>query len=97
MGMARKASSVATTTVGKVWTFTVADYLIVDDFEAYTDVQGEAIFDTWIEGDQQSGSVARQPPFAERTIVFSGSQAMPRTTTTSTRPWYPRSKKSSVL
>jgi len=81
-----------TTTAGKVWTFTVADYLIVDDFETYTDVPGEAIFDTWIDGvtNGQSGSTVGnfQAPFAERTIVYHGSQAMPLDYNNAKSPWY---------
>jgi hypothetical protein len=85
-----------TTTVGKVWTFTVADYLIVDDFEAYTDVQGEAIFDTWVDGwTNGTGSVVGNvvAPFAERTIVFSGSQAMPLDYNNINTPWYSEAEK----
>lgn len=41
-----------TVTKGNVWNFTVADYLIVDDFESYTDNMdaNEAIFQTWTDG-----------------------------------------------
>jgi hypothetical protein len=35
---------------GYVWTFTVADYLIVDNFESYTNTVGERVFETWIDG-----------------------------------------------
>jgi hypothetical protein len=34
---------------GTVWKFTVADFLLVDDFEDY-DSSGNQIFDTWIDG-----------------------------------------------
>jgi hypothetical protein len=81
-----------TTTAGKVWTFTVADYLIVDDFETYTDVQGEAIFDTWIDGytNKLSGSTVGNTtaPFAERTIIYHGSQALPLDYNNTKSPWY---------
>ncbi len=81
-----------TVTAGKVWSFTVADYLIVDDFETYTDVQGEAIFDTWIDGvtNGLSGSTVGnfQAPFAERTIIYHGSQAMPLDYNNTKSPWY---------
>ncbi|MDI9434029.1 MAG: discoidin domain-containing protein, partial [Planctomycetota bacterium] len=35
---------------GAVWSFATQDYLVVDDFESYTDDidAGEAIFDTWL-------------------------------------------------
>jgi hypothetical protein len=83
-------------TVGKVWTFTVANYLIVDDFESYTDdlATKTTIFDTWIDGYadgfKSSGStVGNDPaPFAERTIVYSGAQAMPMDYNNTKSPWY---------
>ena len=57
-------------TTGKVWTFTVADYLVVDDFESYTDEDGSRIYQTWIDGyaDHSSGSTVGNlvSPFAER-------------------------------
>jgi len=68
---------------GSVWSFTVIDYLPVDDFEDYTDddAAGQAIWQTWIDGfgvaenGGQAGYLV--PPYAERTIVNSGSQSMP--------------------
>ncbi|MHC4331506.1 MAG: PA14 domain-containing protein, partial [Planctomycetota bacterium] len=38
--------------IGAVWSFTTADFLIVDDFEEYTDndAAGEAIWQHWIDG-----------------------------------------------
>src|SRR4030067_14872 len=37
---------------GPVWSFTTADFLIVEDFEDYTnnDAAGEAVWETWIDG-----------------------------------------------
>lgn len=35
---------------GDVWTFTVSDRLVVDDFESYTDSEGSRIEETWIHG-----------------------------------------------
>lgn len=82
----------ATISKGRIWSFTVADYLIVDDFEGYTDDVGNRIFQTWRDGlgfsqpapgypGNGSGSAVgnAQPPFAERTIVHSGVQSMPFT------------------
>jgi gluconolactonase len=68
---------------GDVWSFTVADYLIVDDFESYTDDEaaGEAIYQTWIDGvgiddnGAQVGYLFR--PYCEQTIVHGGFQSMP--------------------
>jgi hypothetical protein len=68
---------------GSVWAFTTADFLIVDDFESYTDEEGtdSRIYETWIDGyaDGSSGSTVGHldPPFAEQTIVHSGNQSMP--------------------
>ena len=68
---------------GPVWTFTVGDYLLIEDFESYTDddAAGEAIWQTWIDGfgvadnGAQAGNL--MPPYAEQTIVHGGSQSMP--------------------
>ena len=68
---------------GPVWTFTTANFLVVDDFEDYTDndAAGEAIWQSWIDGFgvAENGSQVGylMPPYAEQTIVQSGSQSMP--------------------
>jgi hypothetical protein len=68
---------------GSVWTFTTADFIVVDDFESYNDDEGTGtrIYETWIDGytDGLSGSVVGNldPPFAEQTIVHTGRQSMP--------------------
>ena len=68
---------------GPVWTFTTADFVVVDDFEDYTDndAAGEAIWQTWVDGfgDVTNGSQVGylMPPYAEPTIVHGGSQSMP--------------------
>ncbi len=67
---------------GAVWSFATQEYLVVEDFESYTDDidAGEAIFDTWIDGwVNNTGSTVGhlETPFAERTIVRSGRQSMP--------------------
>ncbi len=68
---------------GSIWSFTILDYLPIDDFEGYTDddLAGEAIWQTWIDGFgvDENGAQAGYllPPYAERTIVNSGSQSMP--------------------
>jgi len=72
---------------GNVWSFTVADYLIVDDFESYNDLNPDdpnsnRIFFAWLDGLDNptiNGSVVGydNAPFAEQTIVNSGSQSMP--------------------
>jgi hypothetical protein len=69
--------------VGKVWSFTTADFMIVEDFEEYTDddIAGEAIWQHWIDGFGVADNGAQVgyllPPYAEQTIVHSGSQSMP--------------------
>ncbi len=39
-----------TVRAGCVWKFTVPDYLLVDDFESYTNSLGGAVYETWIDG-----------------------------------------------
>ncbi|MDY0357062.1 MAG: LamG-like jellyroll fold domain-containing protein [Sedimentisphaerales bacterium] len=65
-----------------LWSFSTQAYIVVDDFESYTDDidAGEAIFDTWLDGwVNNTGSTVGhlQTPFAEQTIVRSGGQSMP--------------------
>jgi len=68
---------------GPIWSFTVGDYLPVDDFESYTDndADGEAIWQHWIDGFGVADNGAQvgylMPPYAEQTIVHGGSQSMP--------------------
>jgi hypothetical protein len=67
---------------GYVWKFTIPNFLIVEDFESYTDLEGERIYETWEDGwTNQTGSQVGnlQAPFAEQTIVNSGGQSMPVT------------------
>jgi hypothetical protein len=72
-----------TVTAGRVWTFTVADFILVDNFESYTDndAAGEAIWQHWIDGfgiptnGAQAGYLV--PPYTEQTIVNGGGQSMP--------------------
>jgi len=72
--------------IGPVWSFTTANFLLVDDFEAYNDLdpadpESNRIFNVWIDGydNPPNGSLVgyENPPFAELTIVHSGSQSMP--------------------
>jgi len=70
-----------TTTQGKLWQFTVADYLVVDNFEDYTALAPNRIFDAWIDGtgdSQNGGEVGHvDAPYVERLMVHEGSQSMP--------------------
>jgi len=71
---------------GPLWSFTTANFLIIDDMEAYNDIdEGVAgsnrIYLAWIDGfdDPANGSLVgyENPPFAEQSIVHSGNQSMP--------------------
>ena len=74
---------------GPLWSFTTANFLIIDDFESYNDLNedepgSKRIYLVWIDGfDNPSinGSTVGNldPPFAEQTIVHSGLQSMPMT------------------
>ena len=73
----------ANTVKGLVWSFTTADFLLIDDFESYTDndAEGEAIWQTWIDGFGIADNGAQvgylMPPYCEPTIVHGGAQSMP--------------------
>lgn len=72
---------------GMVWSFTAANFLIVDDMESYNDInEGVAgsnrIYLAWLDGFDNpaiNGSVVgnANAPFAEQTLVHSGNQSMP--------------------
>jgi len=75
-----------TTQKGIVWSFTTADFLIVDDFESYNDIDegqpgSNRIYLAWVDGydDPTNGSQAGHlnPPFYEETIVHSGNKSLP--------------------
>ncbi len=71
----------ATISKGNVWSFTVIDFIGIDDIEDYNDYPPDEIFSTWIDGWEvpTNGSIAghANPPFAETSIVHGGSQSMP--------------------
>ncbi len=74
---------------GPVWSFTT--FLLVDDFESYTDTEGSRIYETWIDGwTNSSGSTVgyTQAPFAERTTVHGGKQSMPLDYNNIVSPFY---------
>ncbi|MCP4607155.1 MAG: LamG domain-containing protein [Planctomycetes bacterium] len=72
---------------GNVWSFTIADFIGIDDFESYNDLDPDdpatnRIFNVWLDGFENpavNGSIVgyAAPPFAEQTIVHGGSQSMP--------------------
>ena len=85
---------------GNLWSFTTEEYLVVDDFESYTDAVGERIFQTWldgwgytepevVEGNGTGATVGyTEPPFAEQTIVHEGRQSMPLAYDNTVAPGY---------
>ena len=75
-----------TTQKGMAWSFTVANFLIVDDMESYNDLDegdpdSNRIYLAWLDGfdDPTNGSLVgyANAPFAEQTLVHSGNQSMP--------------------
>jgi hypothetical protein len=72
---------------GPIWNFTTANFLIIDDFESYNDLdpadpESNRIFLAWVDGFDNpaiNGSVVGNfdPPFAEQTIVHGGLQSIP--------------------
>ncbi len=75
---------------GDLWRFSVASYLIVDDFESYADAPSRLIFRTWHDGlgyddaedgfpSNGSGSIVGHysKPYAELGVVYNGSQSLP--------------------
>ncbi|MBA7572066.1 hypothetical protein ES708_13841 [subsurface metagenome] len=72
---------------GPLWSFTTANFLIIDDFESYNDLDpadpaSNRIFNVWLDGfdsPSTNGCVVghANPPFAEQSIVNGGLQSMP--------------------
>ena len=72
---------------GNLWSFTTADFLIVDDMELYNDINEDEpgsnrIYLAWLDGFDNpaiNGSIVGYSivPFAEQTIVHGGRQSMP--------------------
>jgi hypothetical protein len=72
---------------GPLWSFTTANFLIIDDMEAYNDIEegqpgSNRIYNAWIDGltdSTKGGSIVGydNAPFAEQTIVHGGLQSMP--------------------
>jgi hypothetical protein len=73
---------------GDVWSFTILNFLVIDNFENYTDDKPNRVFDTWADGwdtPQTNGSEVGYPEpdvdagehFIETTIAHTGKQSMP--------------------
>jgi len=74
------------TVKGLVWSLATADFVAVDDFESYNDIDppdaaSNRIFDKWIDGfgTTTNGALVGNdlPPYAEQNIVHGGGQSMP--------------------
>ena len=73
------------TVKGLVWTFATADFILVEDFESYNDIDppdpnSNRIFDKWIDGygTTTNGALVGNdmPPYAEQTVVQGGAQSL---------------------
>ncbi len=71
---------------GNVWSFWTGNFLVVEDFESYNDIDppgagSNRIFDKWVDGfgTTTNGAVVGNnlPPYAEVGVLHSGAQAMP--------------------
>ena len=78
---------------GELWSFATQEYIVVDDFESYTDISPYVLFQTWVDGwgfeeddffpngRDGNGSGAQvgylSAPYAEQAVVHGGSQSMP--------------------
>jgi len=76
---------------GDVWNFSTQPYIVIDDFEAYTDMEGSTVFETWIDG-WENGTCSQagywDPPFNEKAIVHGGGQSMPLIYSNTKDPYY---------
>lgn len=80
---------------GDLWRFSTQEYMLIEDFEEYTDdiYAAETIWQAWIDGldnPDNGGSIVGhdESPFAERTIVHTGDQSMPLAYDNSAWPYY---------
>ncbi len=72
---------------GEVWSFTTANFVVVEDFEDYNDYEPYTVYLTWIDGwdDPANGATSGYPNpifgigehYMETTIVHGGAQSMP--------------------
>jgi hypothetical protein len=64
-----------------LWNFTTQEYVSIDNFESYSDDEGDRIYQTWLDGYDitANGSIIGhdKPPYAEKMIRNSGAQSMP--------------------
>ena len=73
---------------GNLWSFSTGNFLLVDNFDPYNDIDppgpaSNRIFDVWKDGfgTTTNGALVGNnlPPYAEQSIVHSGTQSMPYT------------------
>jgi hypothetical protein len=67
---------------GNVWSFTVRDFVLVDDFESYAENEPYRIFDVWADyAVNNTGMTVGyfDPPYVEQTNVRGGKKSMPLT------------------
>jgi hypothetical protein len=71
---------------GAIWSFTVRNYIVVDNFEDYNNTSNK-IQNTWIKG---GGGTAGYPDpnYAERSIIHGGLQSMPFDYNNTKTPYY---------
>jgi hypothetical protein len=72
---------------GDVWNFTTVNFVVVDDFESYTDYAPDDIFTTWKDGygtDDNGALIGYDAPdieagehFVETEIIHAGEQSLP--------------------
>ncbi len=65
---------------GDLWTFRTPDQIMIDDFEMYSDKQGERIYEYWVDGFDdpgENGAVVGNGDDAETDEVHEGRQSMP--------------------
>jgi hypothetical protein len=69
---------------GSVWSFTTADYAVIDDFELYSSREGEQIYHVWADGFGGNGTGSRVDyedeegySLLETEVFRSGRQSMP--------------------
>jgi hypothetical protein len=81
-----EVSTDGTISKGRIWNFMVADFIGIDDFESYNDIDdgmegSNRIYNAWVDGydDPTNGSQTGHldAPFYEETIVHGGSKSMP--------------------
>lgn len=65
---------------GNVWTFTIRDYVLLDNFEGYGASAPDRIFDVWLDyAVNNTGMTVGyfDPPYIEQTNVHTGKKSMP--------------------